>query len=77
MSSWLTFVQLCQKITAETDSYNRSQACLMSAVLTDMWTYTEEGISPPDLSRAAKKQAAYSTKPFLRVYLLKTNQPLT
>ena len=28
----------------------------MSAVMTDMWTYTEEGISPPDLSRAAKKQ---------------------
>ena len=33
-----------------------SLACLMSAVMTDMWTYTEEGISPPDLSRAAKKQ---------------------
>ena len=28
----------------------------MSAVMTDMWTYTEEGITAPDLSRAAKKQ---------------------
>jgi hypothetical protein len=33
-----------------------SLACLMSAVMTDMWTYTEEGITPPELSRAAKKQ---------------------
>lgn len=33
-----------------------SLACLISAIMTDMWTYTEEGISPPGLSRAAKKQ---------------------
>ena len=33
-----------------------SLACLVSAVMTDMWTYTEEGILAPGLSRAAKKQ---------------------
>jgi len=33
-----------------------SLACLISAIMTDMWTYTEEGISPPGLSRAIKKQ---------------------
>ncbi len=32
-----------------------SLACLISAVMTDMWTYTEEGIMAPGLSRAKKQ----------------------
>ncbi len=34
-----------------------SLACLISAIMTDMWTYTEEGISAPGLARTSKKQS--------------------
>jgi len=32
-----------------------SLACLLSAIMTDMWTYTEEGITAPGLSRTRKQ----------------------